>query len=174
MDYFTNKRFVIWTIIILVILNLFTLSAFWFTRIFNILPIQPIAMHEFHDINRNQGDKFMEKELNLSEEQKKKFEESREKHHNQSKALHEEIYVLKEQLIDELFSTEVDSSKIKTLSEEIGMKQTELEMQNNTHILELKSICNPDQQEKLSMLFNEMLKRSRPDEHLPPLSPPRR
>ena len=172
MDYFTNKRFVIWTIVILVILNLLTISAFWFTNIFRIFPIQRIAIHEINDKNHKQGDKFLEEELNLSEEQKKKFEDSREKHHNQSKALHEEIYVLKEQLIDELFSTEVDSSRIKMLSEEIGLKQTELEMQNNAHILELISICKPEQQEKLALLFNEMLKRSRPDEHKPPHLPP--
>ena len=176
MDYFTNKRFVIWSIIILVILNLLTISAFWFTKIFRIFPIQRIAIHEINDANHKQGDKFLEKELNLSEEQNKKFEESRDKHHKLTKALHEEIYVLKEQLINELFSTKIDSSKIKKLSEEIGMKQTELEMQNNVHVLELKSICKPEQQEKLSLLFNEMLNRSRLDVHKPPPppSPPRR
>jgi len=48
------------------------------------------------------------------------------------------------------------------------MMQTELEMQNNSHILELKSICNPEQQKKLKFLFNEMLEKSRPDKHQPP------
>ena len=173
MDYFTNKRFVIWTIVILVILNLFTISAFWFTRIFNILPILPYAMHEIHDMNHEQGDKFLLIELNLSEEQKKIFEESRMRHFQLSKNLHEEIFGLKEQLINELFTKEIDSIKIKKFSEEIGLKQSELEMQNNAHILELKSICKPEQQEKLSLLFNEMLKRFRPGEHIPP-PPPRR
>ncbi len=174
MDYFTNKSFVIWTIVILVILNLFTISAFWFTKIFSIFPVQQFMMHEIHDMNHKQRDEFLLTELNLSEEQKKKFKESREKHHKLSIVLHEEIFVLKEQLINELFSTEVDSTKIKKLSEEIGLKQTELEMQNNAHILELKSICKPEQQEKLSLLFNEMFemfRESRQDEHIPPPPP---
>ena len=70
-----------------------------------------------------------------------------------------------------MFISDVDSVLIKKISEEIGMMQTELEMQNNVHILELKSMCNPEQQEKLKLLFNEMLEKSRPDQHKPP--PPR-
>lgn len=174
MDYFTNKKFVTWTIIILVALNVFTLSTIWLTKLFRPDPLP----HTFHEERRPPVDNFIEKELNLSEDQIIKFEENRKKHMQQTKALHDAIFFKKEKLINELFIPKVDSLEIRKLSEEIGMMQTAIEMQNNSHILELKSICNPEQQEKLKFIFNEMLEKSRPDKHkLPPphqlLPPPR-
>jgi len=169
MDYFTNKKFVTWTIIILVALNVFTLSSIWLTKLF-----RPDPFHlTFHEERRPPVDNFIERELDLSKDQIRKFEESRERHKIQSKALNDVIFVKKEKLIYELFISEADSVEIKKISEEIGIMQTELEMQNNSHILELKSICNPEQQEKLKFLFNEMLEKSRPEEHRPPPPPHR-
>ena len=170
MDYFTNKKFVTWTIIILVALNVFTLSTIWLTKLFK----QDPHPHAFQEERRPLVDNFIERELNFSDDQIRKFEESRKKHAIQSKTLHDEVFIKKEILINELFNSEVDSLMILKLSEEIGMMQTELEMQNNSHILELKSICNPEQQEKLKFLFNEMLEKSRPDQHNfpPPHQPP--
>jgi hypothetical protein len=164
MDYFTNKKFVTWTIIILVALNVFTLSSIWLTKLFRPGPFP----HTFHEERRPPVEKFIERELDLSKDQVIKFEQSRKRHKIQSKALHDAIFFKKEKLINELFTPDVDSTEIKKLSEEIGMIQIEFEMQNNLHILELRSICNTEQQKKLKFLFNEMLEKSRPEEHRPP------
>jgi len=168
MDYFTNKKFVTWTVIILVALNVFTLSTIWLTKLFRPDPFP----HTFHEERRPPVDNFFKKELNFSEDQIQKFEESREKHAIQSLALYSMLFLKKEKLVNELFVHDVDSIMILKLSEEIGMMQTELEMKNNAHILELKSICNHEQQEKLKLIFNEMLENSRPDRHKPPPPPP--
>ena len=166
MDYFTNKKFVTWTIIILVLLNVFTLSTIWLAKL-----VMPVPFpHTFHEERRPPVDNFIERELDLSKDQVIKFEESRKRHMLQTKTLHNAIFFKKEKLINKIFTPDVDSTEIKKLSGEIGIMQTELEMQNNVHILELKSICNPEQQEKLKFLFNEMLEKSRPKEHRP--SPP--
>ena len=169
MDYFTNKKFVTWTIIILVLLNVFTLSTIWFAKL--VVPV-PFP-HTFHEERRLPLDNFIEKELGLSDEQNRKFGESRKMHVIRTQDIAREIHMRKKLLFDELFQSSPDTSKIKKLSEEIGMMQTGLEMVNNVHILELKSICNPEQQEKLKFLFNEMLEKSRPDGHRPPPPPHR-
>ncbi len=172
MDYFTNKRFVIWTIIVLVVLNLFTLSAFWLSMVIN-KPIFPIAKHDLIEDKERRPEDFLEEELKLSIDQKQHFEISSMKHTLRTKDIAREIHMRKRLLVDELFQQKPDTLKIQKLSEEIGMMQAGLEMVNNEHILELKSVCQPEQQEKLKLLFNEMLETSRPDEHRPPPPPSR-
>ena len=150
MDVFTKNRVSNWIIILLVIMNLGTLGTILFLHF-----KQP-------SLPRNGGpdpaQHFLERELHLTEEQAQQFEELRKEHFLQSKAINDEVHQLKSAIMEELFSSSPDSEKVERLAEEIGKKQAELEQLRFQHFLALKSLCQPEQVEKLQALIHEIVR----------------
>jgi len=158
MDFQKKNRFMLWTIVVLLILNISTLALLWFGLLKRPKPLPPPGTHE----RLLEGIRFLEKELNLSEKQIQQFIESRNKHAEQAKGIHDKIHHLKKQILDELFKSAPDSVIFQKLSHAIGNHQSELEQLLIEHFLELKSYCRPEQQEKLKGLFFDLALMSRP------------
>jgi len=152
MDYFSKNKLSIWIIVVLVLMNLFTLSTIWFKEIrFPFIPPPPESGH------RRQGLKVLEKELNLTPDQITVFNEIRQRHFDKMKPIQEEVHTLRCDLMDELFKTEPDTVKIKMLAMQIGVKETERERCMFEHFMEMKSACTPEQRSKFQSLMQKVL-----------------
>jgi len=57
----------------------------------------------------------------------------------------------------EISSKKPDTLKLYKLADEWGNLHSQLKKQTIRHFLQLKSYCNPAQQEKLSVFFNDIL-----------------
>lgn len=158
MDFQKKNRLMIWTIAILLIMNIATLALLWFSQFKRPKPFPPPGTQE----SSIEGVRFLEKELNLTEKQIQQFIDSRNRHATKSKEIHEKIYQLTKQILDEVFIPNPDSVKIQKLNNKIGKQQTEFERYLFKHILELKSYCNPEQQEKLKLFFYDVASMARP------------
>lgn len=165
MEFQKKNRIMIWTITVLLIMNIATLALLWFSQFKKPKPFPPPGTQE----SLMEGVKFLEKELNLSEIQIQQFIESRNKHANQSKEIHDKIYRLKKEILDEVFKPVPDSLKIQRLRNEIGQQQSEFERYLFKHFLELKSYCRPEQQEKLKLFLNDIATMTRPPKPHNPL-----
>ncbi len=153
----------------LVILNVLTLSALWFTLLQkpDFPPPPP-------------GDKqggmlgFFEQELDLNDQQLEEFSKIREKHFVAMRDLNQNQHLWKRALLELAFKMDSDNSTVDSLSQKIGENQSKLEKSIYNHFLEMKAICNDEQKKKLSRLVMEM---AGPGEgHPPPLpgdQPPR-
>lgn len=146
MNVFTKQRITGWIIVLLVILNVFALATTWIIR--------PTRVQENP---RPPVRDFLKEELHLTEEQAQQFEELRKQHFLQSKAITDEAHQLKRAMLDELFSSPPNLAKVEELTEEIGEKQEELEQLRFQHFLALKSLCQPEQVEKLRALIEEIV-----------------
>lgn len=164
MDIFIKKRFIVWIIIILVILNLSTLAVIWFFHIKG--PRRPPPMPP---IGPEQGMLLLDKELNLSETQVQKFKESRDRYFVESKPILDEIHRLKMEIMDEVFAPSPDPSKVKRIAKEIGEKQAKFEELLFDHFLSLREACNPEQEVKLKDLFRDLFEFTKPPLPLIPL-----
>jgi len=158
MEFQKKNRMMIWAITVLLIMNIATLALLWFSQFKKPKPLPPPGTQE----SLIEGVKFLEKELNLSEKQIQLFIESRNKHAYQSKEIQDKIHQLKMQILDEVFKSAPDSVKIRKLSNEIGKQQIEFERGLSEHFLELKSYCNPEQQEKLKLFLYDVVSMTRP------------
>jgi Spy/CpxP family protein refolding chaperone len=165
MNFLTKNRLAVISIIILVILNLFTLSALWFQRFGENHKPPP---HHFEMNKQGNGEEFLENELELTEEQAKQFEELRLKHFEKTKILMDEIHRYKKEITDELFSSTPDTNKVNLLSEEIGKNEAELERLSFSHFMKLKSVCQPEQKEKFERLFHVIFEDVKPKGPPPP------
>lgn len=151
MDYFANKKFMTWTIAILVLLNVFTLAGIWFFR------FQPKPPH-FKDFPRREKSEFLlKKKLNLTDDQLQQFRDLRENHFEETKEIGNEIHNLKRELSEEVFKETQNQVEVEKFIEQIGQLEMKMEKEKFKHFLELKSICTPEQQQKFREIFKEIM-----------------
>jgi protein CpxP len=158
MDIFTKNRATVTTIILLIVINVFTLLIIWFDGrgIFHPPRMEP---------PRENADRvafFLKNELGLNEAQVQEYRQLRQKHLEQTRDINDEIHHLKKQLLDQLFSDRVDSEKVNKLIQSIGEKQKIAERITFNHFLEMKNLCGQGQQEKLHRLLDEFFRPPRP------------
>ncbi len=174
MNYFSTQRLTIWSIIILVLLNIFTMATFWFFQFRQPQTTPQGGQSEQAGQSRQSRQlrqpgqpgnvrNFLQEELDLTDEQARQFEELRQQHFEQSKVIADANQQLKRALMEEVFAAVPDTAKMQELAGEIGAKQTEIETLRFNHFLELKALCQPEQLEKFQALFYEIL---------PPTNPP--
>jgi len=157
-----NKRSYLWIIIILIILNIFSLSIIWFGHIKN--------QNHRHDLSESNSEQFKERdsnflsnELNLNEEQTKIIKGLRQEHRLNIKKTQKAIFKKKKLFIEESFSEESNDSLLNIYAQELGELQKELELFNKDHILKMKELLNLKQTKKFNKLFREMMLRADPE-----------
>ena len=164
MDFFTNKRISFWTIVLLIVLNLFFLSIIWYNQI-----IKPGKIPRRPPRQSQKSLAILQKELNLSDAQIERYDLLRREHHERTQILVREIPRLKKEMMDEIFKNNPDTLKVMEISKLIGEKQTEIERITFYHLLDLKELCGEKQAAKLHGLLEEFFRRQQPMErHRPP------
>ncbi|MCP4402436.1 MAG: periplasmic heavy metal sensor [bacterium] len=158
---FTKQRLNASIIALLIVLNVTSLGTIWFLQSRQ----SPGTEVQGPGPVRN----FLERELDLTQEQAQQFEILRQEHFQESKAISEDIHPLKETIMQEVFAASPDSATVKAFAEEIGAKQAELEELRFQHFLALKSVCRPEQLETFQALFRELFPpQNHPNEGRPP------
>lgn len=167
MDFITRQRFLTFAIIILVLLNLFSLGAIWILQSKR-KPLLP----PFQGLDRRgrEGNvvEFLHRELNLTEEQVKGLKVLRQKFDQERRFLENEILETRRELVEESFRPDPDSVKAEKLASKIGENQILLERLLFDHFVKMKSLCTSEQSEKFDSLIHEILHRNRPPDVPPP------
>ncbi len=139
-----------WTIAILVFLNVFTLAGIWFL---GFSPKPPFA-----DFPRKErSELLLKKKLNLTDEQLQKFRDLRKNHFEETREIGDEIHRLKRELSGEIFNETQNQTEVEKRIEQIGQLEMQMEREKFKHFLELKSVCNPEQQQKFREIFKEIM-----------------
>ena len=163
MDFFAKNRMLFWLIVVLVLLNVVTLTSFWLRR--------PLAGPAGGLQGRPGGQQIMEAQLHLTDEQALQFERLRREHFQRTRPLQDQAHKLRMDLLDEIFAPEPNEARIEALTAEIGDRQTEFERQLFQHFRQLKDVCNADQVAQLKRMLADLLKATRPGD---PRRPPNR
>lgn len=160
MDIFKKNRLTMWVIVLLVVLNLLTISAIW--------------MKNFprFDKRKSGGEAFLIEELKLTDEQAEQFRELREIHFDETKEIHREMNDLRKAITDELFRENPDSAKVMRWAREVGEMHSAIERARFLHFQALKEPLEPEQRDKFRAVMRE-LQRKRPGPGGPPGRGPR-
>lgn len=166
MDFFSKNKVMLWTIVFLVALNIFTVSVILFREF---RPPHPFG--EFPDRPRmNKGDRvmhFLADELELGVDQIRQLKKMRSNHFRQTKEINMEINRLKRELMDESFSKGPDSSKISTYSKEIGVLWSQMARLNYDHFHQVSTILDTTQLRKFKELVQRVIPmRGPPEDHM--------
>jgi len=164
MDWLAKQKSYLWLIILLVVVNLITLVLLWVGH-----PGDP----QFTKNDHPDTNKFLTKELGLSDEQEKMFNQIRKTHFDSTGSLNKELWIKRRLIQEEAFKDIPDTQMVKVLSNEIGALQEANEKFVFNHFAALKKVLNKEQLIKFKNIFSKKEKdRPRPpfdgERHGPP------
>jgi Spy/CpxP family protein refolding chaperone len=169
MDIFKQKRNLVLTIVFLVILNIVTLSLLWFGRPQSDLRKGPRGSEQ----NTEHIQKLLKEELGFNNNQAEKYIAIRDKHRKNTRHLNEEIRKLKKEMFDQALQNNDQAMISDSLLNLAQEKQSQIEKLTFQQFLNLKKICNPEQNMKLQKLMHRLLAPPHLDRHGEPPPPPR-
>ncbi len=140
-----------WIIIILVLLNIASLSGLWILYS-NQAPPPPRKEND-----RTPLEDVIIEGVGLDEAQALQFRQLHLVHRKLKDSLDAETFKLKGLMQKELFAAFPDTAKMSQMVQQIAALHAEHERQLYNHFLDLKRLCRPDQFENLEKLLNEML-----------------
>jgi Spy/CpxP family protein refolding chaperone len=170
MDYFTNNKIFRWIVLLLFVINITALVTLALKGLNPPKPPLPPPPHhrgpmgsEFPDLN-----KFINDEMNFSDEQKKKFNEIRMNYFESSKPMMDKIRESKLKIIDELSKDNPDKNLINAESENVGKLQTEVEKLNADFFISVYALGDEAQKKTLQMFLKNLNIQKPPDNIKPP------
>jgi hypothetical protein len=152
----TKKTLLISTIILLIAINISALTTIYFHN--KIQTKKFVEMQNMKEEVQIQGiHRFIKNELRLNESQ---FELFKEKSQTNMNKLHEitlDLNRSRYRMMSEIAKKNPNTETLDDIAMEIGTLHYELKKSTINHFLELKEICNDDQQEDLQKLFMQLI-----------------
>jgi Spy/CpxP family protein refolding chaperone len=155
MNYFTKRKVVIWLIVILLITNISTLGTFTYKAYISESTIDIDTTSQIEIPRRRMG-RFYRDHLDLNREQHFKFRDLRQNFNSRAREITRQMADKRREMLQELSASSSDTLKLNHISEEIGKLHKELKQETIDYYLNMKKLCSPEQQKKLSEIFNAM------------------
>lgn len=117
--------------------------------------------HKDEDHEKRKGNRFdhyIKDELDFNEDQYSEFLELRKKNKEKGHTIVKKLSQKREEMMAELATENPDTAKLKQIAEQIGNLHEQLKKGTIKHFIQVKSICNPTQKEKLNELIQKMEK----------------
>ena len=146
-----NSKFLKSVIIILLLINIGTLTFLWFHH----------SPHEHPHSNPGVAE-FLIHELKLNDKQQEQFEQLRNDHHHAIEQLQEQGHQLHHHFFDLLHTSPVDSSAVEHAASAIAENQKQIELVTFYHFQKLRTICNSEQQHKFDEVIQDALRMMAP------------
>ncbi len=151
-----NNRTLISIIVFLALLNLSTIGTIVYHIWFTDNDADEVTVEQVDVPDRGLG-RFFRQQLNLNHSQHIRFREFRQQFHKKANIVTEELQEKRNEFMTELGKEKSDTVKLHNLSKEIGQLHTELKHLTFEYYLQMKSICNKEQQKKLYSIFWSMM-----------------
>ena len=156
MDIFLQKKFLIRLVILLAVLNLFSIGIFIRKDFFCNRPSKELKNH--HDISA-----VLEKKLNLSETQTVQLKNLRNLYFEKEEVLVKVIRLQRDSMNQAMFNKDNNEELVKTIAARVAANEYQMELLRFEQAKEFKSICSPQQLEKFNSLIKEIRDYFRPD-----------
>lgn len=151
MDILSKQKFTNLLIVILVVMNIVSLSYIWYKQLQGPPPPPP------QNPGREHVNNFLERELDLTPDQQKQFVEIRKEHAQRTKVMNDRIGRLKKEVMEESFNDKPDINKISGLVDKITEEQKKYEKFLSEHFRRLSEVCTPEQRKILREIFMSSL-----------------
>lgn len=158
MDLVNQNKFKNGLIIVLLVINLLTVSVIWIqtTKRDDTPVVAPPGKGNSESVN------LMKQVLELNEDQTRELDMMMAIKIDESKKYNDSLDYLKKQLAEDLIKDHPDSIDAQKKSQKIGQLQTKVEMIRYNHFKELLSICTPGQKQKLKPVLIELFGKKPP------------
>ena len=154
-----NKHnLMVWAIIGLVIMNLSTLITIaYHQRQSDKSLVSATADPKQLEVNADKfSGRFFRNQLNFSDEQMEKFRQINPLFRPKVREITIELAQKRQLMLREMSSVHCDTTRLNALSDSIGYLHSNLKKLTYRYYLEIKGICNSEQQKNLEILFSEV------------------
>ncbi len=114
--------------------------------------------HSVEDQNQFTFAKVLDTELGFSSTQRNVYDELKMTFNNESGAIIKKMQEKRAEMVTQLNDENADTLSLYQLANDIGDLHRQLKVVSINHLLEVKKMCTPGQKEKLTALFNNILK----------------
>ncbi len=153
----TKKHLITGLIIFLVVVNIAALSTIIYRNQTQPKPLDDDYIQFRQRVDEQGMYRFFRDELQLTPEQFDRFREINEKNRQQSREIARRMHSKRLEMVEEISKENPDNKKLDQIASEIGSLHYELKRNTYHHFLDLKELCNKEQQEQLQHLFIRMI-----------------
>lgn len=158
-----RNRLILVIIGILTIINIAVLATMW-VHVNRFHAEEGMPPHSLPEESRDSaaslpGYAFLIDEMGFNEAQRSAFMESKKQFKAEAKPLFWEIRQLNTRLIEEIVKESPDQSRLDEISAQTGTLHSKVKQLTIKHLLEVKAIATPQQQEKLVFFYRDLLSR---------------
>jgi len=148
----------VWAIVILAVMNISTLATILFHKYQsdNAETISVSDPKQLETDSEKFSGRYFRDQLNLNREQMDKFKEMNPVFRPKARSITIELAEKRKQMLIEMSAANSDTTRLNALSDSIGQLHSDLKKITYRYYLEIKGICNQEQQRKLEQLFGEM------------------
>lgn len=146
MDSITRNKRLGWVVLLLVVMNIVSLSALWIGY----------TKRPGREMPGKGGDKFLEQKLELRPEQTEKLKALRVSHFNKMEDLKREFRESRKGL-HEFWKVENGAAQGKGLAEKIGRLQADIELEIFAHFSDIREICDDKQKQVFDSIIEDVL-----------------
>jgi hypothetical protein len=153
-----RTNILVWTIIVLVVLNMATIVTVVYNRN-KFTGQEEVTIPDKTDSENasvKYSGRYFRDELNLDKEQMKRFSEFNPQFRQNVMAINRSLDAKRHDMLVEMADKNCDTTRLNRISDSIGFLHANLKKQTYMYYLNFKSICSEQQQKKLEQLFNEM------------------
>jgi hypothetical protein len=154
-----NKiRMMMWTIVLLAVMNIATILTVVYARNVSGKTETSQALDQAipeSSSTRNSG-RYFRDQLGFSQEQMNKFVELNPGFRQQFQHINIELAMKRYRMLKEMSAASTDTNKLNQLSDSIGNMHACLKKLTYAYYLDIKKICDKDQQKKLEQIFGKI------------------
>ena len=154
----------VWAIVILAVMNISTLASIMYHK-YQSEKTETISVSEQQQLEADSekfSGRYFRDQLNLSSDQMDKFKEINPVFRPKARNITIELAEKRKQMLNEMSAEKSDTLRLNALSDSIGQLHSNLKIITYRYYMEIKSICNQEQQRKLEQLFGEMFANDSP------------
>lgn len=159
-----NQSWMVWAIVFLAVLNISTLATILIHQNQSKTPVANTSANQRQlevDAEAFSGRYFRDK-LQLDSEQMNRFRTFNPIFRSQARAITVELGRLRREMLTEMSAAKSDTLRLAKLSDSIGNLHRDLKLLTYRYYLDIKTMCNPSQQNQLQILFSTMFTNDAP------------
>lgn len=157
MDIIQKNKVLVWTIAVLILLNLMSIGTFWFGFLRHSPPENAMRFHG--------PEEMMMREIGLSEEQAQAFKKEQQNHFESVRSIMDSVRSIKRDVFALLIAHPEDSVKVAILLQRSADYLMEADRLRYQHFIALRKLCKPEQLKAFDRFLMDMV------DNMPPPKP---
>lgn len=167
MDIIQKNKFLTLVIAILIILNVFSIGLFWFTKLDKPFippnPVPPPPMNHNHPVIDSK--RILIEELRFSPPQAESLEKLQIEHFQEMDKYLNELRKLKDEMMTNL--TKINNNNAEQIAQNIGEITSKIELLRFEHFGKIRDLCDDVQKTRFDVIIKDISKKIYPPGNIP-------